>query len=130
MSEANQETPEPQQQPKPHGKPLLIIPEQIAHLKAKGVTFNLCSDLVHKYGKPSDMPARVLMELFPPSEASSASTSSARTAETTARCVTANMARLQRSIAGVLEMIPGNDGVQSSLRFCRSSLTADFNRPQ
>ena len=65
MSEANQETPEPQQQPKPHGKPLLIIPEQIAHLKAKGVTFNLCSDLVHKYGKPSDMPARVLMELFP-----------------------------------------------------------------
>ena len=45
MPEANQEAPESQQQqPQPHGKPLLTIPEQIAHLKAKGVTFDLCSE--------------------------------------------------------------------------------------
>ncbi len=34
----------PQAQLKPHGKPLLTVPEQIAHLKSKGVTFDLCSE--------------------------------------------------------------------------------------
>ena len=42
MPEANQSAPEPQSQP--HDKPLLTVPEQIAHLKSKGVTFNLCTE--------------------------------------------------------------------------------------
>lgn len=44
MPEDNQEAPEPQQQPQPHNKPLLTIPEQIEHLKSKGVTFDLCTE--------------------------------------------------------------------------------------
>lgn len=40
MPEANPEAPEPQ----PHNKPLLTVPEQIAHLKSKGVTFDLCTE--------------------------------------------------------------------------------------
>ena len=42
MPEANQSAAEPQSQP--HDKPLLTVPEQIAHLKSKGVTFNLCTE--------------------------------------------------------------------------------------
>lgn len=42
MSEDNQQTPKPQVQP--HDKPLLTISEQIAHLKSKGVTFDLCDE--------------------------------------------------------------------------------------
>ena len=42
MPEANQPAPEPQLQP--HGKPLLTVPEQIAHLKSKGITFDLCTE--------------------------------------------------------------------------------------
>ena len=42
MPEANQPAPEPQLQP--HSKPLLTVPEQIAHLKSKGITFDLCTE--------------------------------------------------------------------------------------
>ena len=45
MAEANPEAaPEPQSDPQARQKPLLTILEQIAHLKSKGVTFDLCSE--------------------------------------------------------------------------------------
>ena len=42
MPEATTTALEPQS--KPHGKPLLTVPEQIAHLKSKGITFDLCTE--------------------------------------------------------------------------------------
>ncbi len=45
MPEASPEAaPEPQDDPQAHQKPLLTAPEQIAHLKSKGVTFGLCTE--------------------------------------------------------------------------------------
>lgn len=42
MSEDNNRAHGIQQQP--HNKPLLTVPEQIAHLRSKGVTFTLCTE--------------------------------------------------------------------------------------
>lgn len=42
MPEANLKA--PKSQPQPHSKPLLTIPDQIAHLKSKGIAFNLCPE--------------------------------------------------------------------------------------
>ena len=36
--------PKSQDRPKPRQKPLLTVPEQVEHLKARGVTFDLCSE--------------------------------------------------------------------------------------
>ena len=44
MPEANPEAPTPQGNPQARQKPLLTVPEQIEHLKSKGVTFDLCTE--------------------------------------------------------------------------------------
>ena len=44
MPEDSPEATEPQNNLQAHQKPLLTIPEQIAHLKSKGVTFSLCTE--------------------------------------------------------------------------------------
>lgn len=36
--------PEEAQQTEKHAKPLLTVEQQLAHLKAKGVTFDLCNE--------------------------------------------------------------------------------------
>ena len=44
MPEVNPEAPAPQGNPQARQKPLLTVPEQIEHLKFKGVTFDLCTE--------------------------------------------------------------------------------------